>query len=75
MIEAASLPDLRQLNPDALRTLIISQHEQIVLQREQLASCNAEIEQLRLLIAKLRRMQFGASQREWNDKSSSCSCG
>lgn len=55
----SSLPDLCQLDSDALRTLIIAQHEQIVFQREQLASCNAEIEQLRLLIAKLRRMQFG----------------
>jgi len=55
----SSLPDLRQLDSDALRTLIIAQHEQIVLQREQLASRDAEIEQLRLLIAKLRRMQFG----------------
>ncbi len=55
----SSLPDLRQLDSDALRTLILSQHEQIVFQREQLASRDAEIEQLKLLIAKLRRMQFG----------------
>jgi transposase len=55
----SSLPDLRQLDFDALRTLIIAQHDQIALQREQLASRDAEIEQLRLLIAKLRRMQFG----------------
>jgi len=55
----SSLPDLYQLDFDALRTLIIAQHEQIGLQREQLASRDAEIEQLRLLIVKLRRMQFG----------------
>ena len=55
----ASLPDLDRLDSTALRTLILSQHEQILLQREQLASRDAEIEQLKLLIAKLRRMQFG----------------
>ena len=55
----ASLPDLDTLDSAALRTLILSQHEQILLQREQLASRDAEIEQLKLLIAKLRRMQFG----------------
>jgi transposase len=55
----SSLPDLHQLDFDALRSLIIAQQEQIALQREQLASRDAEIEQLRLLIAKLRRMQFG----------------
>jgi transposase len=64
----SSLPDLQQLNSEALRALILSQHEQIVLQREQLqskdaqlATREAEIEHLKLLIAKLRRMQFGRS--------------
>ncbi len=56
---SSSLPDLHQLDSDALRTLILSQHEQILLKDEQLASRDAEIEQLKLLIAKLRRMQFG----------------
>ncbi|HVC91763.1 MAG TPA: IS66 family transposase [Acidobacteriaceae bacterium] len=62
----AALPDLNTLDAAALRTLILSQHErlsaqeeEIFLQREQLASRDAEIEQLKLLIAKLRRMQFG----------------
>jgi transposase len=55
----SSLPDLHLLDSDALRTLILSQHEQILLKDEQLASRDAEIEQLKLLIAKLRRMQFG----------------
>ena len=62
----SSLPDLRQLNSEALRALILSQHErlteqeqQIFRQCEQLASREAEIEHLTLLIAKLRRMQFG----------------
>jgi transposase len=46
------LPDLNQLDPASLRALILSQHEQLL-------SRDAEIEHLRLLIAKLRRMQFG----------------
>src|SRR5437899_11680086 len=47
-----ALPDLHQLDPTALKALILSQHEQLL-------SCDAEIERLKLLIAKLRRMQFG----------------
>jgi hypothetical protein len=54
MTERAALPDLDKLNPAELKTLIISQHELI-------ASRDSEIEQLKLLIAKLRRMQFVSS--------------
>src|SRR6201998_2191929 len=53
-MDAATLPDLDQLDSEALKALILSQ-------REQLASRDAEIEHLKLLIAKLRRMQFGRS--------------
>jgi transposase len=59
MTMSATLPDLNKLDAAALRTLILSQHEQILLQREQLVSREAEIERLKLLIAKLKRMQFG----------------
>src|SRR5215469_441856 len=52
MTERAALPDLDKLNPKELKALIISQHELIT-------SRDNEIEQLKLLIAKLRRMQFG----------------
>ena len=53
MVAAARiLPDLNQLDPASLKALILSQHEQLI-------SRDAEIEQLKLLIAKLRRMQFG----------------
>ena len=38
-----------------------TQQEEILSQREQLASRDAEIEHLKLLIAKLRRQQFGRS--------------
>ena len=47
-----TLPDLNQLDPAALKALIVSQHEQLL-------SRDNEIEHLKLLIAKLRRMQFG----------------
>lgn len=74
-MDAATLPDLDRLNSQELKTLILTLHEQafsnqkqlttqqeeIVSQREQLASRDAEIEHLKLLIAKLRRMKFGRS--------------
>src|SRR5580658_574679 len=47
-----TLPDLNQLDPTALKALIVSQHEQLL-------SRDNEIEHLKLLIVKLRRMQFG----------------
>ena len=50
----ATLPDLDQLNSNELKALIVSQHELIV-------SRDSEIEQLKLLIAKLQRMKFGRS--------------
>jgi transposase len=52
MSERATLPNLDTLDFAALKALILSQHEQ-------LASRDSEIEQLKLLIAKLRRTQFG----------------
>src|SRR5580700_4657615 len=74
-MDAATLPDLDQLDSQALKTLILALHEQalshrkqlstqqeeILSQRQQLASRDAEIEHLKLLIAKLRRLQFGRS--------------
>ena len=47
-----TLPDLELLDPSGLKALIVSQHEQLL-------SHQSEIEHLTLLIAKLRRMQFG----------------
>jgi transposase len=46
------LPDLNVLPADALRALILAQHEQLI-------SREREIEHLQLLLAKLHRMQFG----------------
>lgn len=48
----APLPDLSTLDADALRTLIQEQHAKLI-------SRENEIENLKLLILKLRRMQFG----------------
>jgi transposase len=47
-----ALPDLDGLDAARLKSLILSQHEQLLSHR-------SEIEHLKLLIAKLRRMQFG----------------
>ena len=66
MTHRAALPDLDTLNPEALKALIVAQHEQILsrdeqllCKEEQLASRDEEIDRLKLLIAKLRRMKFG----------------
>src|SRR6267154_2227135 len=59
MSERTALPDLDTLNHEALKALIVAQHAQILSKDEQLASRDNEIEHLKLLIAKLRRMQFG----------------
>jgi predicted RecB family endonuclease len=47
-----TLPDLDALDSAALKALILAQHETLV-------SRQTEIENLKLLILKLRRMQFG----------------
>src|SRR5438270_7748843 len=48
----APLPDLNTLDAAALRDMVIEQHAQI-------SSHEAEVERLRLIIARLRRLQFG----------------
>src|ERR1700693_156375 len=52
MVIAPTLPDLDTLDQDALKALVLAQHERL-LSREH------EIEHLKLLIAKLQRLQFG----------------
>jgi transposase len=54
-----TLPDLNTLDTDALRAMIVAQHEQLQAHIEQLLSRDHQIEHLKLLIAKLQRMQFG----------------
>jgi transposase len=51
-MSVVALPDLNALPVDALRALILAQHEQLI-------SREREIEHLKLLLAKLHRMQFG----------------
>src|ERR1035437_5220571 len=77
---AGVLPNLEALDPSELKALLLAQHAQIfsnrkqiatqqqeiLSQREQLASRDAEIGHLQLLIAKLRRMQFGRSSEKLN---------
>jgi transposase len=60
------LSHLKELNPEALVALILAQQEQISAQQEKLLSRDTEIEHLKLLIAKLRRMKFGRSSEKWD---------
>jgi transposase len=53
MSAAVTTPDLQSLDADALRALILSQHQRLNAQ-------NIEIENLKMLVAKLRREQFGS---------------
>jgi transposase len=59
MMIAPTLPDLSKLDQDALKALVLSQHEQLRTTHERLLSRDAEIQHLKLLIAKLQRLQFG----------------
>jgi len=59
MQPAGSLPDLDILNREALKALIVSQQDQLRAKEEQLQARDQEIEHLKLLLAQLRRMQFG----------------
>jgi len=60
-MDAATPRDLDQLDSEALKALILGLREQVFSHQKQLASRDAEIEHLKLLIAKLRRQQFGRS--------------
>jgi len=53
------LPNLDLLDAAGLKALILSQHDELVVTQQRLLSRESEIEHLKLLIAKLRRMQFG----------------
>ncbi len=59
MVIAPTLPDLNTLDQDALKALIVTQHEQLRTTHERLLSREQEIEHLKLFIAKLQRLQFG----------------
>jgi len=53
------LPDLDTLDHEALKALVVQTHSQLQAKDEQLQLRAAEIQHLKLLIAKLQRMQFG----------------
>jgi transposase len=55
----APLPDLDGLDPEALKALVIAKHNESLRQHEQLTSRAHEIEHLKLVIEKYRRMIFG----------------
>src|SRR5260370_16830790 len=59
-MESASvvLPDLDRLNVTELKALLREQHAELLSQKAELLSHKTEIESLKLLILKLRRMQF-----------------
>lgn len=57
----AALPDLNALDVDALKALVVEKHTELILHKTELISSKNEIESLKLLILKLRRMQFGPS--------------
>jgi len=53
------LPDLNALDRDALAALLLAKHDELLAVQERLLSRESEIEHLKLLLAQLRRMQFG----------------
>jgi len=55
----ASLPDLDGLDPEALKALVIAKHSESLEQQKELTSSTQEIEHLKLVIEKYRRMIFG----------------
>jgi transposase len=55
----ASLPDLDGLDPEALKALVLAKHSESLEQHKQLTSNTHEIEHLKLVIEKYRRMIFG----------------
>ena len=55
----APLPDLDGLDPETLKALLIAKHNESIEQHKQLRSNSHEIEHLKLVIEKYRRMIFG----------------
>jgi len=54
-----TLPDLDRLDAAGLKALVLVQHDELLAIQERLLSRESEIEHLKLLLAQLRRMQFG----------------
>jgi transposase len=67
-LAAAELPDLNRLDSEALKALVLEKHAAVIEQhgviseqRAALVAHTHEIENLKLIIAKLKRMKFGRS--------------
>src|SRR5215475_13384211 len=56
---APTLPDLNTLVREALRRLLVAEHQERMATQQQLLQLESEIETLKLLLSQLRRMQFG----------------
>ena len=61
MTASPALPDLNSLDADALKALVLQQHALVNEKHAELIAHKNEIESLKLLILKLKRMQFGPS--------------
>jgi transposase len=56
---APILPDLNRLDREALLKLLLAEHDERLAIHQHLLARETEVEHLKLLLAKLRRMQFG----------------
>jgi transposase len=56
---APTLPDLNRLDREALLKLLLAEHDERLAIHQRLLARETEVEHLKLLLAKLRRMQFG----------------
>jgi transposase len=54
-----TLPDLSQLDRAALQALLLAEHQELISTHRQLHRREIEIENLKLLLSQLQRMQFG----------------
>jgi transposase len=59
LMMAPTLPDLSQLDREALQALLLAEHQARIATHQQLLRREIEIEHLKLLLSQLRRMQFG----------------
>ena len=60
----ASLPDLDGLDLEAMKALVLAKHSESIEQYKELTSSTHEIEHLKLVIEKYRRMIFGRKSGE-----------
>src|SRR3974377_1503154 len=54
-----TLPDFDRLDAAGLKALVLVQHDELLATHARLLSREREMEHLKLLLAQLRRMQFG----------------